>query len=159
MILEKGEMWSVWGKTGLWLFTGNSYINQKGELVMGRGLALEAKNKVPTIQRRLGTSISLATCPVIDGYKIYGVECIAFRNYRQQRFNVGAFQVKRHFKDVAELSLIGYSCIRLKAIIEALGYNRVDLNFPGIGCGRLKRDRVLPIISELPDCVHVWEKE
>jgi len=33
---------------------------------------------------------------------------------------------------------------------------RIDLNFPGIGNGRLSPDQVLPLIKQLPDNVHVW---
>jgi len=138
MILEKGDMWSEWGESSLWLFTGNSYINKADELVMGCGLALAVKEQFPELPLRLGRKI-----PHLG---IYGTVRVG---------NIGAFQVKRHFGDKAELSLIGYSCIELMRDIDEC--ERVDLNFPGIGAGGLKREQVLPIISELPDCVHVWE--
>jgi hypothetical protein len=50
---------------------------------------------------------------------------------------VGAFQVKRHFKDDAKLELIKASCLVL--INEIIRDNpvQVHLNYPGIGNGRL----------------------
>jgi len=33
---------------------------------------------------------------------------------------------------------------------------RIDLNFPGIGNGRLSPAQVLPVVGQLPDNVHVW---
>ena len=71
---------------------------------------------------------------------------------------IGAFQVKRHFREKASLSLIGYSVVRFLHIIKYERVERLDMNFPGIGYGRLPRAHVLPVIQELPDCVHVWEK-
>jgi len=145
MILEKGNMWDVYEESDLWLFTGNSYINQRGELVMGRGLALEVKTRYKYVPECFGRRIvHLDT---------YGVEALG-----DGWDNFGVFQVKHHFKANAELMLIGYSCVKLVELIELQGLGRVDLNFPGIGYGKLDRAEVLPIIAELPDAVHVWEK-
>ena len=49
MILEHGDMWSVFGKTDLFCITTNSFIRRDGQLVMGRGIALAAKKRVPHI--------------------------------------------------------------------------------------------------------------
>jgi len=34
---------------------------------------------------------------------------------------------------------------------------RIDLNFPGIGNGKLPRHQVLYLLEDLPDNIHVWE--
>lgn len=151
MILENGDMWSVWGKTDLWMFTGNSYIKKNGELVMGRGLALEVKKRFPRLPKRLGWDIG-------QHYgSIYGV--IGMKIYiGDERQMLNVFQVKQHFKDNAELALIGYSVIKLKEFIQTHGLERVDTNMPGVGFGHLDRVNVLSIISELPGNVHVWER-
>ena len=148
MILEKGDMWSAFRHSDFWLFTGNSYINQRGELVMGRGLALEVKNKVPHSPQRFGWLIKETT----GHLGTYGV-------MRSDNVDgMGVFQVKYHFKDKASLALIGYSCVRLMEILVSTGFSNVHLNFPGIGYGGRDRAQVLLIISELPDSVHVWER-
>lgn len=153
MILETGDMWSVWGKTDLWVFTGNSYITKKNELVMGRGLALEVKKHFPDLPGQLGWVLGHYG----SIYGVLGMKIYADRSRQRQMVNV--FQVKQHFRDRAELALIGYSVIKLKQFIQLHDLERVDMNFPGIGCGRLPREQVLPIIRELPDVVHVWERK
>ena len=162
MVLEKGDMWSQWGKCDLWLFTGNSYITKKKELVMGRGLALAVKKRYPDIPRLIANSIGaprfragdMAGNAINVAWSIYGVSKIV---YEQANGYVGVFQVKQHFRDKAQLALIGHSTLVLQEQIRQHGFERIDMNFAGIGYGGLERTHVLPIISELPDCVHVWE--
>ncbi|NJO31394.1 MAG: hypothetical protein HC874_30440, partial [Richelia sp. SL_2_1] len=76
--------------------------------------------------------------------------------------NIGLFQVKYGWWQEADLDLINYSTDRLIDFTnDPLYYQsdlRIDLNFPGIGNGRLNRSKVLPIIEKLPDSVHIWEK-
>ena len=159
MILETGDMWSVFGKGDLWLFTGNSYITKKDELVMGCGLALEVKTRYPDVPGLLVEAIHQPRFR--DGFEIgmawsiYGLAVIPFEPANGR---VGVFQVKHHFRDKALLSLIGHSVLKLIEAIRIRELERVDLNFPGIGYGGLYRAHVLPIISELPDSVHIWER-
>ncbi len=150
MILEKGNMWKVFDESDLWLFTGNSYINQKDELVMGRGLALVVKERFPELPKNIGGYIKMLSGGHLSAYGL-----VLWQHDR----GMGVFQVKRHYQDKAQLSLIGFSCIKLiEYLRRRLDIKRVDLNFPGIGYGRLDRSQVLPIVSELPDIVHIWEK-
>lgn len=51
MILEKGNMWDVFGNTQLFYITTNPIVNANGEAVMGRGIALEAAKRFPTIRK------------------------------------------------------------------------------------------------------------
>ncbi len=151
MILETGNMWEVFDESDLWLFTGNSYINQKGELVMGQGLASDVKLHCPEIAKGLGGYIKTLSGGHLG---VYGLVLWSKHSY------MGAFQVKQHYQDKAQLALIGFSCIKLMEYLKHnTGIRRVNLNFPGIGYGRLDRSQVLPIISELPDIVHIWENQ
>ena len=149
MILEKGDMWSAFRYSDLWLFTGNSHVKRNGELVMGRGLAKEVKEEFPASPGYLGWLIREIGCHL----GTYGV----LRSDNVPK--IGVFQVNHDFLEAAKLSLIGFSCIRLMEIIKRGEFKNLHLNFPGIGNGKLDRAHVLPIISELPDCVHVWERE
>ena len=68
--------------------------------------------------------------------------------------------VKSHWKEPARLDIIEQSCKVLSYFLAKYPeISRVDLNFPGIGNGKLKREDVLPLIEQLPDNVHVWEYE
>ena len=155
MILEKGDMWSIFGKTRIFLITTNFQRNAQGLAVMGRGIANEAALRFPEIRedfaKRLEDSIDLqayddALHPVYTG--IIG-------KYDGQV--LGWFMTKRHWKDPSTLDIIRDSVRELKRWQDIA--ERIDLNFPGIGNGKLKREDVLPIIEQLPDNVHVWERE
>lgn len=148
MILEKGDMWQVFGKTDLFCFTANGTIKNDGSLVMGRGTALQVKEKILGIDFKFGRLISE------DEYT-YGLALYKWPGVQL----MGAFQVKDDFRDAASLGLIKVACKKLFDWLMDNPTARVDLNFPGIGNGRLKRENVLPIIQLLPDNVHVWELE
>lgn len=162
MILETGDIWSVFGKSDLWLFTGNSYITKKDELVMGRGLAKEVKDRYAEVPKKLVERIQRPrlrdSFETKIAWSIYGVTFIPFEfpPDSDEGFYLGVFQVKRHFKDKAELSLIGHSVLALQNAIRQYEFNRVDLNRPGVGWGALNWEHVYPIVAELPDCVHIW---
>lgn len=148
MILERGDMFSVWGKTDLFLFTSNPIVNKNGEAVMGRGIAKQLADRLPTIRKDFAR---ILRSPVRTW------ECDRIERYDGQW--VGYFMVKEHWAENAKLSIIDTSTVDLVQWLAETDdpINRVDLNFPGIGNGKLKREDVLPIIEQLPDNVHVWE--
>lgn len=143
MRLMKGNMWS--SNASLILVTCNSFVRQDGALVMGRGAALEAKTKYPQFPYEMGKYVKQCS----DG--IYGV----LFSLQYSNPELGVFQVKRHFRDDADLDLIQLSIY--KFIPAIAGYPLVAMNMPGIGYGHLRRKQVLPLVKQLPDNVEVWE--
>ena len=87
--------------------------------------------------------------------RLYGL--VTILNFKPQL--VAAFQVKSHYSEPASLDIIKFSVQKLVEYIRIVSPNRVDLNFPGIGYGRLDEADVLPLLLELPDCVHIWRFE
>lgn len=148
MILEYGNMWDIWGKTDLFLITTNSEIKSNGRLVMGRGLAKQALDRFPDIDRLFGNQL----LHLNERWR-YHILINELEGHQ-----VGAFQVKYHFKAKADLNLIVESTGELVKAIAWHSFKRVDLNFPGIGNGGLSREEVLPVVSLLPDVVHIWEQ-
>lgn len=154
MILERGDMWSVFGTTDWFLITTNPIVNKAGLAVMGRGMAKQAADRFPALRADLASRIK--------SRKLAGNLCGAYTIGAYDGTKVGCFMVKDHWKEQARLSLISQSCQDLCEVIDsnAVVHDypiRVDLNFPGIGNGGLAREAVLPIIERLPDNVHVWE--
>lgn len=143
MILEHGNMWDVFGKTGLFLFTSNPIVNKQGLAVMGRGIAKQVADRYPEVQREFGIYLQSPG----DNYNVDRL-CIVDRQL------VGFFMVKDHWREPALLHVIRESTTQLYHM--AGEYEKVDLNFPGIGNGKLKMEDVLPIVEQLPDNVHVW---
>lgn len=143
MILEKGNMWDVFGETDIFMITTNPIQRNDGAVVMGRGIALQAKERFPQLPYDFGYMLTRYKDNV--GY---------IGNYDYQR--IYWFMVKDHWRNHASLEIITRSVERTKHLFE-LSDERVDLNFPGIGNGRLQRNDVLPILETLPDNIHVWE--
>lgn len=137
---EIGNMWSCWDKTDHFIFTGNSFLKRNGALVMGRGMAKEVRDKFPGIDISIGNAIEhhLGTYCLILGSK------------------VGVFQVKYNFTDEASLELIEYAAKKLAREASKSTHKRFDLNYPGIGNGRLLKADIEPLLKPLPDNVHVW---
>ena len=152
---ERGDMFSVWGKTDLFLFTSNPIVNKQGLAVMGRGIAKQLSDKVPTIRKAFADYLKRSSGE-------YAVADLGEYTIGTATQRVGYFMVKHHWRDNAQLDIIE------KSVNELISYHtlrdgsgrvvgRYDLNFPGIGNGGLKREDVLPILMQLPDNVHVWE--
>ena len=145
MILRQGDMWSAFDGADLFLITTNSTIKKNGRLVMGAGIAKQARDRYKGLDLALGRRI--------ENMGTYGL--IVSENWPESK--LGAFQVKWHYKDKADLGLIGFSVYALRMFVEYNVVLNVHLNFPGIGNGGLNRDDVLPIVQTLPDNVHIWE--
>lgn len=148
MNISYGNMWDVYDEADLFLITTNSFIKRNGALVMGAGIAREARDRFPGLDLALGRKIK--------HLGKYGL--IVSEKWPDKK--LGAFQVKYHFKDSASLELIEYSCNDLITFItqNTLRFGTVHLNYPGIGNGKLTEDDVYPIVRKLPDCVTLWEQ-
>lgn len=146
---QRGDMWTAFATADLFLITTNSVIRKDGALIMGRGIAKQARERFPGVAEALGQHI-LNTCGSLGEYGL-------LISPRWPTAKLGAFQVKRHFSQIASLELIRRSTAALCAWCSEHPDASVHLNFPGIGNGRLRCENVLPIISQLPDQVTIWE--
>lgn len=146
----KGDMWSIFGKTDLFMITTNPIKRKDGAVVMGRGIAKQAKDRFPNLPYRFGQ----VRDPAVVGYQGLTPTGVIGR-FDDQR--IGFFMVKDHWRQPAKLDIIEDSVSDLSE--WAHHFERIDLNFPGIGNGKLTREDVLPLLLKLPDNVHVWEYE
>ena len=153
MYLVKNDIWN--SIADVILITANSYIKKDGSLTMGKGIALELKNKFPRVEYSFGMAVRIS-CGHLGKY---GVALNTHIGAPEKVY--GLFQVKYHFKDRADLNLIKYSTdilIRMLDWSEYLRTNRIAMNYPGIGLGGLSESDVYPIISLLPDNVRIHIK-
>lgn len=146
MKLAYGNMWDAYEEADLFLITTNSFIKRNGALVMGAGIAKQARDMFSGLDLALGQRI--------DHLGLYGL--LISENYPERK--LGAFQVKRHWKDTASLDIIEKSTSMLNHIAPNDGL-QIHLNFPGIGNGKLNRKAVLPLLEKLSGSVTIWEYE
>lgn len=130
--------------------TTNGTINARGELVMGRGAALEAKVLFPELPCIAAQQIRKFGAQKAANTYVYYIEQIP-------EYNIGLFQVKYHWREEADIALIYESAFRLTHLACAYPSRTFALNFPGIGNGRLTKERVMPLLQTLPDNVHIYE--
>jgi hypothetical protein len=125
-----GNLWEA--SDALFAVTTSSTFNHRGELVLGAGAALQAKQRYPGIQHR----------PELLQYHLG-----RFGWYKVPNVPVGFFQSKLSWRLPATFELIEFSSRALASWISTQNpVPRIALNFPGIGLGRLAREDVLPIL-------------
>jgi hypothetical protein len=149
MEVIEGDLWSEVGKADLVLFTSNADLDSHGELVMGRGAALEARTRWPGLARVLAEATG--------GRREYGLAW-AKDVETGSKTVLGCLQVKRSWRDPADLKLIDWSAGKLAAALERWLGNpehanrtlRVAINYPGIGkgTGNLSEADVQPILEK-----------
>ncbi len=140
MIEVTGDLWTY--PADYRLITTNGTVKKNGECVMGRGCAFEAKRKYPHLAKDLGELI-----------QAYGNRVWGFPNT-----NLISFPVKHNWYEKADLELIKRSTKQLEDIAR-LDYGiTYVLPRPGCGNGGRKWEEVKPIVSILPDNVHVITK-
>lgn len=152
MRYEFGDMWQAYADpNSMFCITTNSTIKGNGELVMGRGIALQTKRYISVAPLQLGKIIRN------NGFelKVYGLIVIRLRH----DFYFGAFQVKTLFRHQADVDIIRNSTNRLNEWCKTHNDIEINLNYPGIGNGKLPISIVEPIISILPDNVRIWRFE
>jgi len=147
-MLAKEELWKHPGFPGMIVVTTNATIAKRGNLVMGRGAAKQAVDRIKNIQFEAGT-IARTYIPVgsSTGFAQYGFAIV--RHPTEDKIGFGIFQVKWHFAENACLDMIEMATDRLLEYIEEHPDVNIRMNFPGIGAGRLSPDDVLPIIERL----------
>jgi len=130
--------------------TTNGFIKKDGRLVMGRGCALELRDKFPGIDLKLGTMIS------IHGNHVFHIHTVTTNlidesaGYDTQ--DILSFPVKKYWWEPAVLELIQQSAKELADFANKKGYNSIVIPRPG--CGNGKRDwetEVKPLLSNILD--------
>ncbi len=144
---EFGDMWSAWDDADLFLITTNATIKNNGALVMGRGIAKEARDRFPGLDFALGRAV------LERGSHYY---LLISPSWPAKK--LGLFQVKCDFARPADMKLIQLSATALHKWCAVHPFAQVHLNYPGIGNGHLLIDQVAPLLAELPSNVHIWRK-
>lgn len=138
----KVDLWEccAWGIC----ITTNGYVKPNGQAVMGRGCALEAKQRIPGIDKMLGAVIRKF------GNHVYPIGTFGGTT-------VYSFPVKHNWWEKADIELIKRSCKELREY--AYGDRVIVLPRPGCGNGHLDWKEVQPVIAPLlPDNVVVISK-
>jgi len=161
MILTKGDYMvsTTRNKAGITIVSTNACINTYENLVMGAGAAGKAKIIWPGIARKAGDYLLeraesteiFQVGPYHREYKLISPDYLFFTIRWPTGEEIGFLQVKRRFDQPADIDLLTISVAALRSFHHRNPDMVKHLNFPGIGNGRLQREDVLPIISDILD--------
>lgn len=126
----------------LYVITTNGFVKNNGSLVMGAGVAKDAKRLQKNIDVYLGDMV------------------LAWGNHSfLLPGNLVTLPVKHHWKDRAEIDLITRSLGELYNLWSSVGRPRLYLPRPGCGNGQLSWYNVQPLVQScfgMEDAVTVW---
>ncbi len=134
-----GNLWDYVNE-GYIVITTNGALNSRGECVMGRGTAAQAKNRYPGLARRIGKMI-----------ESYGNHVHLFQMDTEEGEMLVTFPVKHHWDESADAVLIGRSVVELKNLVQRTHANKIFLPRPGCGNGGLSWNTVGPFLRDMLD--------
>ena len=132
-----GNLWDYYDEGNWVVITVNSNVKKSGEAVMGVGIAKQAKNRYPTIARKLAELI-----------QTYGSKVQVIESFQDGRGLI-AFPTKRNWYDNSSLELIKISAYQLAKLTP--NNKKVYLPRPGCGSGGLIWAEVKPAIETILD--------
>lgn len=142
MIERQGDIWT--SGADVICITTNGVLKRNGELVMGKGIALEAIQKFPTLGKLLGHHVKCnGNIPTV----------IDFGDVK-----IASFPTKHHWKFNSDIQLIEESAILLKNILP-FDVKHVAMSRVGCGNGNLDWNDVKKVLEPiLDDRFVVYEK-
>jgi len=130
MLEEYGNFWTLPGDFRC--ITTNATLRKNGDAILGKGIALEARRRYPSLEVILGKLI---------------------RMYGNHVFKLGygliSFPTKWHWREDSDIELIKRSAQELVSILKDDPAKRVLLTRPGCGNGNLRWSGVKPFIQDI----------
>lgn len=131
LIEKKGDIWDDQYDEYWKVIPTNGDVNRFGLAIMGKGVALQAADKFPSLRKDLGVSL-----------KTNG---LGVKLYPDQRLII--FPVKYHWKYKASKRLIAISSKQLQRFITT---TEMKIVMPRVGCGNggLQWQSVQPVLQK-----------
>jgi O-acetyl-ADP-ribose deacetylase (regulator of RNase III) len=146
---KHGDIWN--SGADVIVVTTNGHVTERGECVMGRGIALEAHGRYPHIPEKLGALIRQ------HGNRVFNL------GRTPDGFFLVSFPVKHHWREQADPNLIVRSARQLALMADAHRWKRIAVPRPGCGNGRLSwEDCVRPRLENIFDdrfTVYTFQEE
>lgn len=133
-----GNIWLLLGIADAICVTTNGVVKPNGALVMGAGIALEARTRFPKIQYELGERVlKLGNIPTIG--------------WTEGKTSIVSFPTKDHYSMPSNMFLIEKSAKILREMADLLSWKDIALPRPGCGFGRLEWKNVRNILEPIFD--------
>jgi len=136
MIEIKGNIFDI--EADAICVTTNGLTNTKGELIMGKGLALQFKERFPYLPYYFGRNV------LEHGNQVFYIKHFSDPT-------IFSFPTKHHWRNPSDINLIKQSAIQLANHVTLLKLKKVLLTRPGTGLGGLLWEQVKPVIESILD--------
>ncbi len=133
MLEATGDLWEYPAEYRV--VTTNAIVKSDGKLVMGAGVALQARERFPGLDTKLGGWV-----------KRYGNRPFLCRDE-----NIITFPTKRHWRDASSLELIREGANELAKLVDKFKIKSVAMPRPGCGHGYLLWSQVRPLLLGVLD--------
>ena len=135
-----GDIWELYCRYRV--ITTNGVVNSFGKAIMGKGIALKAKNRYLDYYPYINIDVILGKLIKAHGNHVYIIYD-----------NLISFPTKHHWREKSDIELIRRSAIELVTLLgpKLSCDDRVLLPPPGCGNGGLKWDYVRPVIAPILD--------
>lgn len=133
MLEVKGDMWQ--SPAHFYIICTNGVLSENGSLVMGKGIALEAKKRFPGLPQKLGMWVREWGNRVFICHEELLI----------------TFPTKRHWRDDSDLWLIEQSAKQVVEIVDKYEIKSVAMPRPGCGAGNLSWTQVKPWLVNILD--------
>lgn len=130
MLEECGDLWTL--PADYRCITTNGALRRNGKAIMGKGVALEARNRYHDVEAILGS--------LIDRYQ---------NHVFHLGYNLISFPTKHHWRLDSDIQLIKRSAQELVALLKDNPAKRVLLTRPGCGNGNLQWSEVKIAIQDI----------
>ncbi len=130
----QGDLWD-YHQYGPVCITTNGIIKKDNTLVMGAGIALQAKQRFPEIPHKLAMAVSE------HGNHAFYLPAE----------NLFSFPTKNDWRDKSDINLIAESALQLVGLTSRLGFTQVYLPKPGCANGQLSWPKVRTVIGAVLD--------
>ncbi len=138
--LIKGNLYEHMNNYDFTLFTSNSTLNSKKELVMGKGTAKTIKDMFPTLPKYFGKNM----------------ESDEYNMMINLEYKIIALQTKFHFKYNSPFELVKRSVEKLIKYAEDNPHLRIATPIPGVNNGNLDTMEVLSLFIDKPKNLDIW---
>jgi len=155
MLEEQVDLWDLTRYDVALCITTNGFVKKNGENVMGRGCALELKQRCPDFPKVFGNMINLVGNRLVvwESEEVPALNKLGYKH-------LITFPVKHNWWENADVELIKKSAIDLMALIDVSDITKVYLPRPGCGCGGLNWEKdVRPVLQPILDdrIIVVWK--
>lgn len=161
MKIQHDNIWDYWLKPNHLIgVTTNSCLNKNGDLIMGAGIAKEAKERCPDLPHFLSQTIKDELYIRRENGDYESKDIDVYYGVSHSPYGVIALQTKYDWKDPSPINLVEITLSNL--VTFCTWHPKTIVHIPALGCGHGGLDwesQVRPLCENLPDNCIVHLKE